>query len=436
MDGQTNITEFTDGKKKEYEPETARLKNLARINPTKSELSDLDPETKVSFVPLEDFGTDGEIKDTETRPLEEVHDGYTYFREGDIAIAKITPSFENGKGAICRGLKNGIGFGTTELHILRPREGVSTDFLWYVLRSKPFINEAETAMRGVAGQQRVPTEMLANYRAPTYSLEIERKIASKVQKESKTVDQLLENLETLAQKLAEYKRSFYVQTLTGGEVSDPSASEPFATVIPDTWESVKLKWIAEVIDTKHRTAKYVEDGVPIISPSEVSGKKLEIKNANQTTEEEYEDLIEGGRRPTPGDIIYSRNASVGNAALVNTDEKMCMGQDLCLIRSDVSDFLYHVLNSRIITSQVSVQTVGATFDRINVNDIKEFKIPLPPKEDRIKITREFDRMNESISNVMQNVDSLEKLLMERRRTFITNAVAGQINLNHDTTLDR
>src|SRR6056297_1133155 len=148
MDGQANITEFADDTGKANEPETVRLKHLARINPTKSELSDLDPKTEVSFVPLEDFGTNGEIKDTETRPLEEVYDGYTYFQEGDIAIAKITPSFENGKGAICRGLENGIGFGTTELHILRPREGVSTEFLWYVLRSKPFTDEAETAMRG------------------------------------------------------------------------------------------------------------------------------------------------------------------------------------------------------------------------------------------------------------------------------------------------
>ncbi len=436
MDGQANITEFTDSTEEVNEPETVRLKHLARINPTKSELSDLDPETDVSFVPLEDFGTDGKIKDTETRALEEVYDGYTYFREGDIAIAKITPSFENGKGAICRGLENGIGFGTTELHILRPRDGVSTEFLWYVLRSKPFMDEAETAMRGVAGQQRVPTEMLANYRVPTYSLDVEQKIASKVRKNSETIDELLEELGLLTQKLDEYKSTFYVQMLTGERISELSGSESFATVVPDTWESVKLKWIAEVIDTKHRTAEYVEDGVPIISPSEVSSKELEIEKANRTTEEEYEDLIEDSRRPKPGDIIYSRNASVGNAALVTTDEKMCMGQDLCLIRSDIGGFLYHVLNSRVITSQVSAQTVGATFDRINVSDIKELRIPLPPKKERADITKKFDKIRESISHIEDQIAALEKMLLERRRTFITNAVAGQIDLDNNNSLDR
>lgn len=429
MDEQANITEFTDGTEKADEPETVRLKHLARINPTKSELSDLDPKTDVSFVPLENFGTNGEIKNTETRTLKEVYDGYTYFREGDIAIAKITPSFENGKGAICRDLKNGIGFGTTELHVLRPREGVSTEFLWYVLRSKPFMNEAETAMRGVAGQQRVPTEMLANYRAPTYSLEIERKIASKVQRESEAIDKLIEYLGRLTKKLDEYKSAFYLQVLTGGEVSKLSGSESFVKMVPEDWESVKLKWIAEVIDTKHRTAEYVENGVPIISPSEVSSKELEIEKANRTTEEEYEDLIEDGRRPKPGDIIYSRNASVGNAALVTTDEKMCMGQDLCLIRSNIGGFLHHILNSRVITDQVSAHTVGATFERINVADIKELRIPLPPKKVRYDITQKFDKVRESINDIQSQIASLKKLLLERRRTFITNAVAGQIDLN-------
>lgn len=216
MDGQANITEFTDGTEKANEPETVRLKHLAQINPNKSELSHLDPQTQVSFVPLEDFGTDGEIQDTETRPLEEVYDGYTYFREGDIAVAKITPSFENGKGAICRGLENGIGFGTTELHILRPRKRVNPEFLWYVLRSKPFMDEAETAMRGVAGQQRVPAEMIENFEAPIFEKDTQAEISDYLDRWSSKLASLVELINDFSSKIDEHTTSTITSTVTRG----------------------------------------------------------------------------------------------------------------------------------------------------------------------------------------------------------------------------
>ena len=69
---------------------------------------------------------------TRYRELAEVYDGYTYFADGDLCIAKITPCFENGKGALAEGLTNAVGFGTTELHVVRPGTGIDRHFLFYV----------------------------------------------------------------------------------------------------------------------------------------------------------------------------------------------------------------------------------------------------------------------------------------------------------------
>jgi len=79
------------------------------------------------------------------------------------------------KGAICKNLKNEVGFGTTELHVLRPNKETSTKYLWYVLRSNPFKKMAEASMRGVAGQQRVPSEFVENFRVPILSLDQQNK---------------------------------------------------------------------------------------------------------------------------------------------------------------------------------------------------------------------------------------------------------------------
>lgn len=95
-----------------------RLKYLCTINPSKSEL-DLPDDAEVTFVPMERATEDGVIRTTETRTITQVYQGFTYFRDGDVLVAKITPCFGNGKGGICVGLTGGVGFGSTEFHVLR-----------------------------------------------------------------------------------------------------------------------------------------------------------------------------------------------------------------------------------------------------------------------------------------------------------------------------
>ena len=93
--------------------EIKRLRRVIKLNPSKTEIADISRDTEVSFVPMEAVGENGELDATRTRPIAEVEVGYTYFRNGDMTLAKITPCFENGKRALMRGLIGGIGFGTT-----------------------------------------------------------------------------------------------------------------------------------------------------------------------------------------------------------------------------------------------------------------------------------------------------------------------------------
>jgi type I restriction enzyme S subunit len=82
---------------------------------------------------------------------------------------------------VCESLRNGIRFGTTEIHVLRLKEGIEPKFLWYALRSKRFRDGAEAAMRGSAGQQRVPSEFIANYEIPDYDLDKQREIVDYIE---------------------------------------------------------------------------------------------------------------------------------------------------------------------------------------------------------------------------------------------------------------
>jgi type I restriction enzyme M protein len=101
-----------------------RLGDVCEINPRKSEVSALPGETIVSFLPMTDIGMTQDIYPKKERTISEVYKGYSYFRENDILVAKVTPCFENGKSGIARNLKSKIGFGTTEIHVIRPSENI------------------------------------------------------------------------------------------------------------------------------------------------------------------------------------------------------------------------------------------------------------------------------------------------------------------------
>ncbi len=142
-----------------------RIRFLGKVNPSKSETRKLSSNTLVSFLPMENLGV-GNINLTETRKIEEVREGYTYFRDGDVIVAKITPCFENGKIAVCKNLKNGIGFGTTELHVIRSNNLINYEFLFYCLKSDNFISVGSTRMYGTAGQKRISDDFIKDFKLP------------------------------------------------------------------------------------------------------------------------------------------------------------------------------------------------------------------------------------------------------------------------------
>lgn len=144
--------------------EVKRLRHIARLNPSKGEIGDWDVQTEISFLPMEAIGEDGSLALDRTRPITDVSTGYTYFSEGDVTIAKITPCFENGKGAVMRGLVGGVGFGTTELIVVRPDAGKTTaDYLNWIFRSRPFRALGEGSMYGAGGQKRLPDEFVRDF---------------------------------------------------------------------------------------------------------------------------------------------------------------------------------------------------------------------------------------------------------------------------------
>ncbi|EQC1410682.1 restriction endonuclease subunit S [Providencia rettgeri] len=145
--------------------EWTSLNEIALINPKIEVTND---EQEISFVPMPCISTrfDG-THDQEIKKWGEVKKGYTHFADGDIALAKITPCFENSKAVIFEGLKNGVGVGTTELHVARPLSSeLNLQYILLNIKAPHYLTIGELQMTGSAGQKRVPRSFFENYPIP------------------------------------------------------------------------------------------------------------------------------------------------------------------------------------------------------------------------------------------------------------------------------
>ena len=138
------------------------ISDLAEVNPRTAKPPSLD--THVSFVPMANISERGGLISPPVRPYRDVASGFTAFQDGDVLVSKITPCFENQKGALAQDLSNGYGFGTTELHVLRAKASCSSRFLFYVSMSEGFRARGVANMTGSAGQRRVPAGFIQSYR--------------------------------------------------------------------------------------------------------------------------------------------------------------------------------------------------------------------------------------------------------------------------------
>ena len=179
------------------------IDEIAMIKPSKDEVKELPGDTVVSFVPMADINTfDAAFTPKENRKLSEVLSGFTYFKDNDILLAKITPCFENGKAAIARNLTNGIGFGSTEYIVIRANTSlVYPEWIFYHINTPEFIDGGKSFMTGTAGQQRVDINYVKQYRIPVPSLEEQKKILDQIRYEQSLIEPSKQLIKVFTQKI-------------------------------------------------------------------------------------------------------------------------------------------------------------------------------------------------------------------------------------------
>ncbi|QLK63005.1 restriction endonuclease subunit S [Enterobacteriaceae bacterium Kacie_13] len=165
----------------------------------------------VSFISMDSVSEDAKLIRTEVRNYDDVEKGFTSFSDNDVLVAKITPCFENGKGAYLDELKNGVGFGSTEFHVLHAKKNTYSKFVYYVTNTDEFRVRGEANMQGSAGQKRVTTDYLKQFPLKLPPLPEQQKIAAVLTAADNEIELLKKKLVFLKQE----KTALMQQLLTG-----------------------------------------------------------------------------------------------------------------------------------------------------------------------------------------------------------------------------
>lgn len=190
-----------------------RFRDICTLNPaTQSSFKDDDV---VSFYPMESIGDDGTIDHSQTRPYTDVKTGYTVFKNNDVVVAKVTPCFENYKGAHMTNIASGVGFGTTELFVLRANKKVTPEYLYWLTQAQDFNNYLTGGMRGTGGLKRVVPEELKNYKVNIPVPETQKQIVANLLEDLKKFEALKQKVAKQIDLLKERRTSLISHAVTG-----------------------------------------------------------------------------------------------------------------------------------------------------------------------------------------------------------------------------
>ena len=420
--------------------EVKRLRFVAQLNPSKSEASNLPRDTKASFLPMEAIGDDGSLNLERERELSEVETGYTYFRDGDVAVAKITPCFENGKGALMSGLLNGIGFGTTELIVARPfPEELLGAFLQYLFISPDFRKLGESHMYGAGGQKRVPDDFVRNFATAFPPPEEQAHIATFLDRETAKIDELVAEQRRLMELLKEKRQSVISHAVTRGLNPDaplkPSGVEWLGDV-PKHWRVGKLGRTCKLKGGfAFSAAEFGAEGIVVVRMNNLKRGRLDLSEAARIPESSCND----GATLSDGDLIWGMSGStgetgsLGNYSRVRNEDLPCqLNQRVGRFVADPDeldlDFLEQVIQTAYFYEQIMLLVTGTAQFNVSSEQVQSCLVVLPPVAEQREIVVHLCRETAKIDALTAEAQRAIDLLQERRTALISAAVTGQIDV--------
>jgi type I restriction enzyme, S subunit len=372
-----------------------RVGDIVELGPK----NDCPDDTEVGFVPLQRLGVNYRSRHTfEPKLWSVVKNGYTHFADGDVLLARITPSFENGKAGIVRGLPNGIGAGSTEYFVCRPIEGaLLPEYLLAHFKTPEFLRDGEQVMSGAVGQQRVPKQYVLESELHLAPFNEQKRIADKLDAILAQVDACRERLDRVPAILKRFRQAV-LATATSGKLTEVWREDQ----VSDDWQTVSVEAVAsEVFDgpfgSNLKSKDYSETGVRVVRLENIGWLNFIADKETFIRQEKYETLRKHTLRAK--DVLFSSFvAEEVRVCLLPDDlsEQTINKADCFCVRPDpiicLPEFLALRLACRSTFLALEQEIHGATRPRINLSQLKEFRFELPALSEQHEIVRRVEAL--------------------------------------------
>ncbi|MFP5206456.1 MAG: restriction endonuclease subunit S [Acidobacteriota bacterium] len=412
----------------------AALADISAINPRHDKT--IDDETMVTFVPMAAISEDSpDFLFREERPLGDVRKGFTHFADGDVLFAKITPCMENGKGAVAQQLRNGLGCGTTEVHVIRPASGVGPLYLYRYLSQISARRLAKENFTGTAGQLRVPTEFIKTLCIPIPPSAEQRRIEEKLEKLLAEVERCKERMAKIPVLLKRFRQSVLAAACSGCLTADWRETHCAEREDSGNGDELPPGWSPVVVGDVIDDLRYGTSAK--CSPQPNGSAVLRIPNIGSGiidhSELKYARLPEAERKKlalVPGDVLMIRSngsvSLVGKTAVVGDCEKGFAYAGY-LIRLRVKPkailplFLHYCFASSDMRQQIEIPARSTSgVNNINSEEVRQLHLFLPPIEEQEEIVQRAakllalaDRVEERYQAAKKQVDSLTQSILAK-----------------------
>lgn len=398
-----------------------RLKDFSVLNPLyKGESLDCE----VSFVPMESL-RNGAI-DYQDIPFAEGKGKYTYFQDGDLLVAKVTPCFENGNIAIANNMKQGVGFGSSEIFVLRMNDKVLNTYMFYITQTAKFQEGACATMCGVGGLKRISPLFMRTYELDIPSLSKQQRIVDYLGVKLGKIDARIAVLEKQQDAYARLKKSVVHHAVTHGlnpNVFLKDSGVEWIGMIPKHWELQRFKSI--FTECKSVTETGQED---LLSVSEYYGVARRIDKMEDGEYESRADSLVGYKVCKKDDLVinimlaWKRGLGFSDFdGIVSPAYAVYRGKNIAphyfhyLMRTDMYVAEYKRNSKGIIDSRLRMYT-----DRFN-----NIMAIVPPLSEQQAIAAYLDEKCSKIDAATENIGKQIAALKRLKRALINEVVTGQ-----------